>query len=453
MILLVLLSFLWFYQGKKLNTLLVFFFFVTDGFQLVPEFLFSIGLPFKSPDYALLILVGIGFINFFLKKYSIFTALSKLDYMLMGLFLGTGLLSFFVYGIPLADILKTQRFYLLFFSVFLFTELEKDEFDRLKNILLFITLFQSVLFCIQTFTGLEILNGYAGGGVADLGGMFLHRFYNLPFFGIYMLFYVLFDHSLIRKNKIIYALILGLPIIFSLHRGLIIAMVFTFILLVYLTGVTLETKMKRVLLIALFAIPVSDFLAGYLQKREGTSDILSVLNGDFKSIDYVEQLADQTFLFRIAHLYERYEYLTTSSLKLLWGGGWMHERSSYTQNNFDFMIGLRHEDTDEIIQIDTSDIAWSVLLIRLGIIGSIIYLIYMAFLIIKMLRHRSSLLAVASLGFLLVAFITTFTNIILVTPLYFTLLIADRVYLKKYYSYDKSPNNYSNSLLQSRPVY
>lgn len=437
MILLVLLSFLWFYTGEKIKSLMIFFFFITDGFQLVPEYVFMYVLPLKPGDYALLYMIGIAGINVLIKRGSFFNSLTKMDYLLGGLFLSTMFISFYFYQIPIVDIVKSSRLYFLFFAIFLFRNLSSDELLKLKQLLLYVTLGQSLLFCVQPFTGLEILNGYAGGGYVKLGFITIGRFYNIPFFGCYFLFYVFFLRDIPFKKKILYEIILALPILLCMHRSLLIAVIFSFILFIYVRNTSIDEKFRKILLFILVAIPFTSLINNYFTQRRGLEDIMSVYEGEYRDIEHIDELMDQTFLYRIAHFYERYDYLTNHPFKYVVGAGWMHESSAYTKQNFDFKVGLLNEDF-EITQFDTSDITWSQLILRIGVFGVFLYLAYMIYWFYFFWKEKKQAAPAASAAFLLVIFITSFTNIMLITSLYFMIILLDRTLLSKKNEYTET---------------
>ena len=98
-------------------------------------------------------------------------------------------------------------------------------------------------------------------------------------------------------------------------------------------------------------------------------------------------------------------------ITLLFGFGFMSEGSDYTIGNFDFIVGLENDETGFVNQVDTSDIAWSVFVIRFGIVGTILYLIYY-FLLVKFFNSRINTNGVkAVFSTLALVFITSFTGV------------------------------------------
>lgn len=129
-------------------------------------------------------------------------------------------------------------------------------------------------------------------------------------------------------------------------------------------------------------IVVSLFIVGSIYVGNRTmSDIEKVSEGEYADIEGIELDEESTLLFRFAHFYERYMTTTETKIGSIFGLGFMAEGSKYTDNNFNFIIGLSDKTTDEIIQVDTSDIAWSLLILRYGILGTLMLLILYTYLI------------------------------------------------------------------------
>lgn len=84
-----------------------------------------------------------------------------------------------------------------------------------------------------------------------------------------------------------------------------------------------------------------------------------------------QESVEGNFSFRILHAAERYEYITREPMTAVRGVGYVSE-SNFKKDSF--MIGLRDENAD-IIQLDTGDIAWSLFFVRLGLLGTAIYII------------------------------------------------------------------------------
>lgn len=80
---------------------------------------------------------------------------------------------------------------------------------------------------------------------------------------------------------------------------------------------------------------------------------------------------------------ERYDYIMQESETAIRGLGYVSE-STFKRDIFN--IGL-HNEFDEIIQLDTGDIAWSLLFVRLGLLGLAFYLFMYFRIVVEYGKH------------------------------------------------------------------
>ena len=153
-----------------------------------------------------------------------------------------------------------------------------------------------------------------------------------------------------------------------------------------------------------------------------------------------------TFTFRILHFLERLYYASDEWITLLFGLGFMSEGSDYTMNNFDFIVGIENEETGFVNQVDTSDIAWSLFVIRFGIVGTILYLIYY-FTIVNFFnkKYKSDTLAKVVFSVLGVIFITSFTSVQILSMEFISLILLVYILLKKQEIENTANKEYLNS--------
>ena len=141
-------------MGKRVTSVLIFFFFLLKGFQIIPEEYFVL----KSADYAV-IYVSILFIWGCI-KYNDFIPKNKIT-LLIAIYLSFILfemsLSRLYYHIPWNEIIRTSRQHVLVLSYFIFRRLDKTEISYILKVLFYVVLIQCCLFIIQVFTGLPIL--------------------------------------------------------------------------------------------------------------------------------------------------------------------------------------------------------------------------------------------------------------------------------------------------------
>ena len=359
--------------GTKVISAIIFFFFLLKGFQVVPETYFGL----KSTDYAVIYTSFLFIWGCF--KYGDFIPKNKITIYIaiyLSFILFEMLLSRYYYHIPWNEIIRTGRQHLLVLSYFIFRKFNKNEIDYILKILFYIVLVQCCLFAIQVFTGLPLLTG----NESNFKYGWLYRCYNVPMLICFYVFYGIFNNPFHNKSwKLTTTIIPLITIFLPMHRSwsiiFIIILIFGFLL-----KLGMLKSLRNILISS--GIVVSLFIVGSIYVGNRTmSDIEKVSEGEYADIEGIELDEESTLLFRFAHFYERYMTTTETKIGSIFGLGFMAEGSKYTDNNFNFIIGLSDKTTDEIIQVDTSDIAWSLLILRYGILGTLMLLILYTYLI------------------------------------------------------------------------
>ena len=394
-------------SGKRILSTILFFFFLFDGFQIIPEKFFETGMGIsKSTDFALLYIIILfiyGIIN-----TKDFIPINKLALLLGGYLLFIVCLigiSYYTYHIPFVEIIRTSRYYLFALSYFVLRRLTKEEISSILKILFCIVIFQSILFTIQGFTGIALLIGAESHKSAKL----ITRFYNSPLMLYFFVFYGIFNNPFTGKYKYISALICIVCVYMPLHRSLTISFILILILGLFLKMGKIKQFINYLPMLILCVIPLVAVMGAQLASRT-MNDINSVTTGEFVDIEEIELGEESTLLFRIAHFYERYMHILEKPIETAFGSGLMAEESNYTNKKFDFIVGLENEKTGEIVQLETSDIAWSNLIIRYGIIGTLIYLTIYISIMIFYYKHRKVRYALSTFLYLLLLLFTSITS-------------------------------------------
>lgn len=90
------------------------------------------------------------------------------------------------------------------------------------------------------------------------------------------------------------------------------------------------------------------------------------------------------FSYRILHATERYDYIMREPETAIRGLGYVSETNF---KNGVFNIGLRDEDTNDIVQLNTGDIAWSLFFVRFGLLGLAVYLLMYFRIVVQYGKH------------------------------------------------------------------
>lgn len=412
-------------SGKRLESSLIFCFFLFQGFQFIPETWFETGLGFsKSQDFAFLYVAILFIWGCF--SYGDFIPKNKITlciaiYLVFIVFLI--LYSKFYYQIDTGDIIRTSRYYFFVLAYYIFRRLSTEEISLLLKILFYITLFQCILFIIQAFTGIALLVGAENHKTG-----IITRFYNAPKMMYFLVFYAVFANPFQGKLKYVSTFIIVTTLFLPMTRSL--SMVFVLCLFIgtyyFLGGAKRFIKYLPIVLVIF--LPLFVAVAALMAGRT-VSDIQSVVNGEFVEAEDVELTQESTFLFRMAHTYERYLYMEEKTERLLFGAGLMAEDSKYTDKKFDFVIGLTNEKKGTPVQLDTADTSWSNFLIRYGIVGTVLYLFLYVSLTLYFYKNRKNEWGLPVFLYLLLLLGVSFTSDLFyqVYVLVFPLMLYDHI--------------------------
>lgn len=224
----------------------------------------------------------------------------------------------------------------------------------------------------------------------------------------------------IMKNLYIGTVICHLIICGS--RSHFIAFVLVASIFFFMNGI-LNIKKVLISLCAIMAIIVVFSTDNMLSQRfsEAKQDLASVRAGSEES--------EGTLSSRMMWLNERMEYLNQRGQYIVFGLGNIQE------NDFGnvFVTGLYNEDKGGVAQIDTGDIAWITLFLRLGYVGTAVYLIFVYFRALAIgWRYRRNSVALTLFAYLFShVFFTSFTDYVISESFFWFVPIIAISYIKK----------------------
>ena len=410
----------------KVPALVIVFFFLTSGFNLIPEDILKDSLLSKGLDYAMLTIVGMVIVDSLcIKNY---LKPDRLIWLILIFYAFLGVCIIYnklVVGTSWSDIVRTLRYNVLWIAYLVFRNLSKERLFYLMKSLFLVTVVCATLYILQIFLNKSILNE-AMKIYANVFDMKIPRFYNQPDMLQIFTFMAIYFNPYKGIAKITTTAILILALLGAFHRSLIIA----FILAVSIGYIIQLPRVKRTVILTSIAIIGSIFIIfwGYNFANSRTiKDIAIVTSGnvaDFSSLDVdidIEQLQKSTFTYRIAHLLERNQYLLDHQRAMLFGAGLMTEDSNLTASMFNFKIGLIEENKGKIMQLDTPDISYSILIMRYGYIGTLLVLSLYIFLMVYFYKNRNNPVGLFSFVYLIVVMVGSFFSYILTLPVSFLL--------------------------------
>jgi hypothetical protein len=397
----------------KVPAMLIFFFYLTSGFNLVPEEVTKVAFFSKGMDYALIAMVGIiavdaVFLKDFLKPDKQL-ALIALFFVFLTLCI---IYNRMVIGVGVSEIIRTVRYNAFWMMYLIFRCMSREQLERVMKYLFLITIVCSVIYIMQIPLDKSILNE-AMVSKGSFFGIELTRFYNQPEMLAFFVFISLYNNPLKGIARIVSILILIAALLLAMHRS-----VMGFFIITVAVGIVLKLpKLQRIKVVSVACIVMLFAISfvGYKFVRSRTfTDLKTVVTGEVAAMDMdlnINELQESTFTFRIAHLLERNQYLLDNPRCMIFGAGLMTEDSRLTYSLFNFDIGLVEELTGMTTQLDTGDISWSVLLLRYGYVGTLINLLLFIMLTVSCYRWRHNPCAFAAFLFLIYSFgVSFFSN-------------------------------------------
>lgn len=354
-------------NGKKDVALIIVVFFATNAF------LVNLGNPIiKHTDMGLLTLAVCSLIGWH-RNPSFWRIDKQKGAFIIAVFL---LFTFaeFVYSLinsvdTLNGIITVLRINLYVLTYFVFRGITLIEIKNGVAKCFKLTIISCLLFIIQYITHIELVKSFVSG--IDSGGyrMQVTPSFIYPFFVAALLFIKKY------KYRFLSMLILLAVMIISQNRTPILGLVFQILLFF-----VLSKNIKRnigVLFLSIILFPVlNSVLEARAQNRDEETISLSEMTSYMETGDYLNLAQTSTFMFRVALIAERTEYLLEHPSKLLMGVGAIDNNSSKV-NQFNFMVGTRgiNEEGQKIVsQLNSIDTLWGPIIIRYGLIGFAVYL-------------------------------------------------------------------------------
>ena len=403
-------------------SLLIITFLATSGFQLIPIGWFWSPLAISKPyDYAYVAILMIFFLN--INEVARVIASDRVT------IIATGYLAFIllvlvasvtVFSYPPVLTFQAARVFVWPIFLLLFMLTERMALERFVTTLLRIVIVTSILYLLQPLTGKNIINPDGEYFNPYLGATDMKRYLSTPDFLIFFL--LLFYYKLCNKNDKALGVLLGRWIGFALLLSVQVvsftrsALVATGLALIYLSKRLLNSVMVALFLTSVVgATAVAYSASTVIQNRvdESLKDITGSLEGNYLSF---RAGTDGNLNFRLAHLNERLTYVFDDVQRWPMGIGFIHEDSAVAQN-LGFKIGLKNPFTGRAVQVDTGDIAWSVVVVKTGFLGLGLILLFLlsSYFAVGTSNHRY---AIVYRGGLLYFFITSFFSTNFVMPNY-----------------------------------
>lgn len=379
-------------KGKYAWPLFVLIFFASDAFII------NLGeAPVKYKDYGILLLFGCCCIGF-LRNSSFFSIKglsgAKISALFLVFFVFEFLYAYLTNVDTIGNILAVSRDYLYALTYFVFRKSPVEELKKGIRLIFKGVILACILFVTQYFTHLELTNSYISETNMLSGN---YRMQSTPPFIAIVLLTVLFYLRKMRGRWMLIVLLFGVFLI-SQNRTPIIALFLEIGLFILFAR---RTKYKiPIMIAAMVAFPfVNSLLASRSEQEGGTNNMEVPVFTYISQGDYQGLSTQSTFMFRIALIAERADYLLSNPEKMFFGVGPMHEDTA--QKHFNFRIGTATVDDNNqyrTFQLDSIDTVWGPLLIRYGFIGLILHISIVVWMIFAFYKRREN--PIMMLGFL-----------------------------------------------------
>lgn len=395
-IILLIVSVIQYLRGKYILPVLIYAFFITNAF------IFNIGSSsIKITDFALLEVVLCCIIGYSRDK-SFFSIKRYPGAIIPCIFLFFYLVSF-LYSVlnevdTLNGIVTELRNKIGFLCYFAFRVVPKDILKKSIRCIFIIVILSSVFFVFQYFTGLHLVSTY----VSEVDGN-MRMQVTPPFIAIFSLFLILYGQK-VKYRWIIFGIFV-LVLLIAQNRTPIITLIMQVSVFMLLAS---NMKRKMSLIAGLLIImPLINYVFEKRSEREESSILDVNVISYIKDHDYSGLSKNNTFLWRIAFIAERADYLLSHPDKILLGVGAIDENSKYNKFKFSVGTGIVQEDgTISYYQLRSGDLLWGPLLIKYGILGVFIYLYIMTKLGLMFFKEREH--PEMMIGFLII--VGTFTS-------------------------------------------
>ena len=379
-------------KGKYAWPLFILIFFATGAFIV------NLGAtPIKFKDYGILLLLGCCFLGY-LRNSSFFSIKglsgAKISALFLVFFVFEFLYAYLTNVDSVGNILAVSRDYLYALTYFVFRKSPVEELQKGIRLVFKGVILACILFVTQYITHSELTNSYVSETNMLEGN---YRMQSTPPFITIILLVVLFYLRKMRGRWLVIVLMFSILLI-SQNRTPLLALFLEIGLFVLFAK---RTKNKiPIMIAAMVAFPfVNSLLSSRSSEEGGTSNmnvpmLAYISQGDFQGL-----ASQSTFMFRIALIAERADYLLSNPEKMLLGVGPMHEDTA--QKHFNFIIGTANVDSNgqyRVCQLDSIDTVWGPLLIRYGFVGLILHISVVVWMILAYYKKREN--PIMMLGFL-----------------------------------------------------
>ena len=395
-------------SGRAWLAVVLLFFLMTTGFQLIPVqwmVMPSMGVT-KSYDWALLFTGAIIFMKprifawFFVWKRFRILAVYCLFLLVLLIY------SIFIKEIEVSVAVRVFRNFAFFITLLLFLPLQLADFEKIWRLVIYATSIASLLYCLQLPLHTGLLNKVISDLDVDSAEGTISRYYNVPVLVFPVLFFLFFPKYTfpIRFRNIQLAINL-LAMLLTQHRNLLIAALICFFVYLIMTN---RVRLGRAVIYCIFSIGVVIAVDEITSKRlsKGLDDLENPsLNRQVVEFHTVALSDLSTTEFRKLLFMERLRFVLKDETRSVFGIGLITDDSKKART-LRFYIGIPDEDGN-ISQVANVDIVWAGMLLQLGIAGSLLFIFLHFFLVKAFFSQKSDPYMQTGILYIISLFITS----------------------------------------------
>lgn len=292
-------------------------------------------------------------------------------------------------NISIISVIKTSRHWLFLLNILIIPKIPIKVLNKTLYIVLNITIIISVIIGFEFFTGnyyfteIHYENGVARGALPSTFAVFYTFLLACNYF------------NMNNRRRYTYIFILVLSLLASSTRSISLATFLGYAICIYFCSHNKSKSLFQLFIFSIVALAI-------VLVTPGLNERFTQLNEEIVTSKYSNDIEGNT-TYRLYHFAERYEYIRQNPQHYLFGIG------NVVEENFPyiFQAGLYNEEMQRPTQLNTGDITWSVTILRLGIVGTILFIVLALCISKSYIKHIPNKLAVASFAYI----ITTFTII------------------------------------------
>ncbi len=273
-------------------------------------------------------------------------------------------------GVGLGDVVRYLRNWIYLSIIYIAPHINIKDIDKSLRIIYNITICFCLIILLQRFTALNILDVRFDQG----------RGTKPPSYSIIAAALCLINvWNFSLSKRIMHLIIFLAPMILNLKMTYVISVFGIYIIYVLFIS---KWSFARKIGIFIFSVVLVSII--FVSSNAFSTRFINMTQ-ELNTIENAE--VSGNFSYRLLHAHERLNYILNDPIRILRGIGFVSE-SNFQQSVFN--LGQYSSVTDDVAQLDTGDIAWSLLFIRLGIAGTFLYICFYFKLIFEYKRYLYS---------------------------------------------------------------